>query len=43
MADVHVEVQRRHGEVTQAEIRDALREAEDADAVLVRGATMHFV
>ena len=34
VADVHAEVRRRHGEVTQAEVRDALRKAEDADAVL---------
>lgn len=43
VADVHVEVQRQHGEVTRAELRDALGEAEDEGAVLVRGTTVPFI
>ena len=42
VAEVHAEVQRRHGEVTRAEVWDALRGAEDVDAVLLRDATVHF-
>ena len=43
VTDVRAEVRRRHGEVTMAEVWKALREAEEADAVLVRGTTVHFI
>ena len=43
MADVHAEVEGRHGEVTRAELQSALRAAEEEGAVLVRGTTVHFI
>ena len=43
VADLYAEIRQRHGEVTMAELRKALGEAEEADMVLVRGATVHFI
>ena len=42
-ADMHAEIRQRHGVVTVAELRRALGEAEEADMVLVRGDTVHFI
>ena len=43
VADIHTEIQRRHGEVTWGELRSALRAAEEEGAVLIRGTTVHFI